>query len=968
MKLEAFASERRARLTSSDDALRPVVEAGLNRYLAGEADWFDGIVDEAAQLWLENFQAEAPGAGFAGAMRRFRASLTASLEKTSTPAGGVTPGQVERVTRWASTFTVNAGTVNGAYARGVRFKIWVDMEDGNVREMHKAASGQLAPIGGTFRVGGHKLAYPGDPVGPPDVWIECRCVAMPAARTGETMSVNTFDLGPQPVEEPVENEETEETEDADRHTGALVVLLPAAADPVNAASSEDMAHLTTVRFGDLNEMPVDREELEQAVRLYAEDLTGPVVVPVSQVGTLGDEGAEVAYLEPTDSLIALRDGLLEIEPVRQAYDAAEQFPQWTPHVTLGYPEGVENGPPLAEYTGTEVAFDRVGLWLGGEYLEYPMGGAVETIVADGGVDLEETGEMLEPGLPAEEAVLDDELDDDEEPIEEIPVHGVLAPEGVETGDGRGFREGALSVRPLPVPLRMEIVGSHGGNNTSEVVTVGRIDKAWRDDATKMWRFTGAIVLSKEHAGAAIEAIIDQTGRGVSIDADAMSVDTKGFSEEALVEAEAAGKNPTTWFRETRVAGLTMVPIPAFPEAYIALGPDFEEDMTDDDREAAEAALVACGCAPTAEEAREVFKLADTDTFAPGTKDGPGWITHPIPTSRIRRYWVRGEGAAKIGWGRGGDFNRCRRQLAKYVQRPDWLAGLCANMHKEVLGVWPGQEGGNRGRHSLIASGGVPADIATIVASAAADDVYPAEWFADPGFTEPTPLTIDMKTRRIFGHLARWGSCHIGVSGICQEPPPSHSGYANFLKGVVDTTEGEQVVGTLTYGIGHANPAKRAAAATAHYDQMDAVVAYVNVGEDAHGIWYNGVIPDDVPLQRIKKLRAVGAFSGDWRHVGRYGLDLVAAVSVNTPGFPVPAFDVQDGVQMSLVAAGVVMPGQQAEPAEDDDPNAAFVSLVAQQVLDRIAERERLAERTRAAQDRALALRVRDARERVSKGV
>ena len=80
-------------------------------------------------------------------------------------------------------------------------------------------------------------------------------------------------------------------------------------------------------------------------------------------------------------------------------------------------------------------------------------------------------------------------------------------------------------------------------------------------------------------------------------------------------------------------------------------------------------------------------------FAPGTKDGPGWITHPIPTARIRRYWTNGKGAAKIRWGAPGDFNRCRMQLAKYVQNPDWLAGLCANMHKEALGIWPAQHHG-----------------------------------------------------------------------------------------------------------------------------------------------------------------------------------------------------------------------------------------------------------------------------------
>src|SRR5690606_17936487 len=71
--------------------------------------------------------------------------------------------------------------------------------------------------------------------------------------------------------------------------------------------------------------------------------------------------------------------------------------------------------------------------------------------------------------------------------------------------------------------------------------------------------------------------------------------------------------------------------------------------------------------------------AESLTFAPGTKDGPGWITHPVPTGRIRRYWTKGKGAAKIRWGMGGDFNRCRRQLVKYITNPEWLAGACANM-------------------------------------------------------------------------------------------------------------------------------------------------------------------------------------------------------------------------------------------------------------------------------------------------
>ena len=58
------------------------------------------------------------------------------------------------------------------------------------------------------------------------------------------------------------------------------------------------------------------------------------------------------------------------------------------------------------------------------------------------------------------------------------------------------------------------------------------------------------------------------------------------------------------------------------------------------------------------------------------------------TERLMRYWSQGAGAAKINWGVGGDFDRCRAQLGKYVG-PGMLDGLCANLHKRATGAWPG---------------------------------------------------------------------------------------------------------------------------------------------------------------------------------------------------------------------------------------------------------------------------------------
>lgn len=958
MQSDAFAAQRREQLVAGDDRLGPVVAEALSNL--GADGWADPIVDAAGRIWLENYAAEAPDAAYRAGLMRFRQRVAESLEKTTESSNA------ERITRWLSTYAVNAGTIQGAYRRGVRFKTWVDMEDAAVREAHRHAAGQVVPIGGAFMVGGVKMGYPGEPVGPIELWINCRCVAQPAARSGETMSESTLDLGSNAHTRALVADAGAE----EPRTGALVVLLPADDDPITAATSEDQAHMTFVWMGDVSDIDdAARAAIGGEVSSYATALDGPIVVPVMRRGQLGDDGADVVFLERSDSLLAARDGLMESSPnLLAAHDAAEQFPEWTPHVTLGYPEGVEGGPAIGEYDGTEVTFDRLGLWLGGDYTEYPMGGVVsDTITADAAAQ--------EPGIPAEEYEADDELEDDEEPITEIPVHGVLAPEGIETGDGRGFREGAISSRPLPYPLRLEVVGTHGGT-TSDVVTVGRIDEAWRDDATGMWRFRGAVILSKPQASAAIEGIIDGSGTGVSIDADAMAVDMEGFSDEAIVTAEAAGKNPTTWFSETRIAGLTIVPIPAFHEAYIALGHDFVEDMTEEQITAAAGILEDCGCGEDKSKLASERLSADTESasvaFAPGTRDGPGWITNPIPTSRIRRYWVRGEGAAKIRWGEGGDFNRCRAQLAKYVQNPEWLAGLCANMHKEALGIWPAQHAASA-RAAVLASGALPSPMINLVEPEPGDAItaaagfpggFPAEWFANPKFRQLTPLTIDKESGRIFGHLAQWGVCHIGVSGSCVKPPHSRSNYANFLKGVVDTTAGEQPVGCFTYGIGHADPRLRAAAATAHYDRPDAVVAYVNVGEDSFGIWYSGVLRPGVSEELVDEFRAVGAVSGDWRPVGHFGLDLVASVAVNTPGFPV-SIAASGGEVTALIAAGMVTqpdPEPESAPESFADANADFLAAAIAKAMDKRENQKR----EQALRQRAHTIRQADLRRRAQK--
>jgi len=199
---------------------------------------------------------------------------------------------------------------------------------------------------------------------------------------------------------------------------------------------------------------------------------------------------------------------------------------------------------------------------------------------------------------------------------------------------------------------------------------------------------------------------------------------------------------------------------------------------------------------------------------------------------------------------------------------------------------------------------LPIEAITEVLASAQLASPPAAWFTDPGLDGPTPITIGADGH-VFGHLALWGTCHIGRPGVCLEPPRSSTGYAYFLKpDAVLCDDGTSVAaGRLTLGTGHA-PVGRgvtAQAAAEHYDHTGSVVADAMVGEDEHGIWLAGRLRPDADELRVQQLRAAD-LSGDWRPIDG-SLELVAALAVNVPGFPVRATQavVASGTQVALFA-------------------------------------------------------------------
>lgn len=179
---------------------------------------------------------------------------------------------------------------------------------------------------------------------------------------------------------------------------------------------------------------------------------------------------------------------------------------------------------------------------------------------------------------------------------------------------------------------------------------------------------------------------------------------------------------------------------------------------------------------------------------------------------------------------------------------------------------------------------------------------PVEWFRDPSLTAPTPLTVTADGR-VYGHIAAWGTKHIGMPGNVT-PPRSYSNYTFFNKGLLATAEGKDVtVGQLTLSGGHAPIYADAARAVQHYDETKSAVADIHVGEDRFGIWAAGAVRPDVDDLKLRALRA-SVPSGDWRPLnGR--LELVAVCQVNSGGFPIARAMVASasGEVVALVAAG-----------------------------------------------------------------
>ena len=487
----------------------------------------------------------------------------------------------------------------------------------------------------------------------------------------------------------------------------------------------------------------------------------------------------------------------------------------------------------------------------------------------------------------------------QETVAQNRFHAVMAVENVWTGDGRQFVPDSLSWRDLPLPLMAVDATTY---EHLEAVLIGNFDRIERVGSEV--HGYGAFIAEPDLEATALIGLVQRGElRGVSADIDDVEFEILLPDEEPMMDGEEFETTdegqlvvpitePKMRVTKGRLIGATVLPFPALQECYIELATG--EPVT-----AAAAAIHHTGLSD-----------ADWDGAAEEAK-----LPSPVPLTTARNFYawidddaVDGDAVPKTG----GKLphHHVGDNGAPGLANSAALSAAMATLHGG-RGAGPGTDVGipeadRKAVYDHLAAHYrdndlEPPEFSLLAAAGVIPLRPPVAWFSDPHLSEPTPLRVT-DDGRVWGHAAAWADCHVSFPDRCQPPPRSRTAYAFFRTGEVICADGSSVpVGQICVRGGHADRSLDAAQAMAHYDNTDAAVADVAVGEDRTGIWLAGALRPGVSPADVRVLMASG-LSGDWRWIGG-NLELIALSSVNVPGFPRPRALLRESG--GLVASAIV---------------------------------------------------------------
>jgi 2'-5' RNA ligase len=148
------------------------------------------------------------------------------------------------------------------------------------------------------------------------------------------------------------------------YESVAIVAIPNENDYVWKLSSEKVPHMTLLYLGDLSANPNIQHIIEFTAHVVKTSLKR-FGMEVDRRDLLGPDDADVLYFNEryTEVLEEVRNALLQDPIIRAAYESVTQYPTFTPHLTMGYPESPAKADDR-EYPGISwVSFDKVSVWL-----------------------------------------------------------------------------------------------------------------------------------------------------------------------------------------------------------------------------------------------------------------------------------------------------------------------------------------------------------------------------------------------------------------------------------------------------------------------------------------------------------------------------------------------------------------------------------------------------------------------------
>ncbi|MFC1410399.1 2'-5' RNA ligase family protein [Streptacidiphilus sp. N1-12] len=355
-----------------------------------------------------------------------------------------------RIARTEAMGAMNGGALAGAKAYQdasgeAAYKEWIHVSDSRVRASHEKAGGQIVPLVHPFHVGGVPLEHPGDPSGPADEVINCRCVmAILSQEEAVQMGYDPRKLSPAHIAALTASANMD---------GAIMAMLPA--DPAAVAHPDgdpaEELHVTLIYLTDDASTLTDahRQGITDALTQVTGEYPGPVTATVTGVEPFGPQtpAATVLMLDSPE-LHQLRDALKGALDANDVPVPPEKFATFVPHLTVGY--GLD----------PELLADRVGSTLTLGYAAL-MAGPDSTAV-DLTTGAPEMSTPPPPPAPAAPPITapptgPDVVPDPDGDGSDLPIGwtGTLCPLDTPSGDRRVIATlpaGQDPTRPLPLPL------------------------------------------------------------------------------------------------------------------------------------------------------------------------------------------------------------------------------------------------------------------------------------------------------------------------------------------------------------------------------------------------------------------------------------------------------------------------------------------------------------------------------------